>query len=193
MTADRLSVHVEQALRACGAFVLHATCPKVGPVKLTFEMADGMRAGILVYEFAAVLGDRQDSRSGQSLRRSRSSGARTMISLEQDPAGLYVTLLVSIDPKTGIFVGADPVLHSPMRRGLEIPYAREHAATILARGWDVWERDPDDEDDFGPIEILVGFTKEQFLRYVFFERDALGEDAGHRHLVAERCFARPGI
>ena len=31
----------------------------------------------------------------------------------QDPAGLYTTVFLGIDPATGCFVAADPVLHNP--------------------------------------------------------------------------------
>ena len=36
------------------------------------------------------------------------------------------------------------------------------------------------------FEVLVGGTKNQFLRYALFEREALGEAQGQRHLLAER-------
>jgi hypothetical protein len=183
--------YVKDALRACRAIPLHWECSRLGPLKLTFQAADGVRAGILVYEFEALVHDGDDSTIGRGPRPSHSGGRGSTVVLEQDPAGLYMTLLLSVDPKSGIFIGADPVLHSPMRRRMQIPYSKQHAATIFAKGWEVWERDPHEEQGFGPIEVLVGFKKEQFLRYVFFERDALGEDAGHRYLLAERWFT-PG-
>ncbi len=41
-----------------------------------------------------------------------SSKTKGLHRLWQDPYMLYTTLLVGIDPERGIFVGADPVLHS---------------------------------------------------------------------------------
>ncbi len=38
-----------------------------------------------------------------------------------------------------------------------------------------------------PVEVLVGGASSQFLRYIRFERDAVGEDQGHRQLLAERA------
>ena len=96
---------------------------------------------------------------------------------------LYTTLFVGIDPERGIFVGADPVLHSPVKFPLMITFRHAHVTEILRNGWLAWEFEPDD----GPIEVLVGGTAKNFLRLVRFEREAFREDPGNRQLLAERA------
>lgn len=47
-----------------------------------------------------------------------------------------------------------------------------------------WERERRSQGE--PKEVLVGGTKAFFLRFIRFEREALGEDQGHRQLLAEQ-------
>jgi len=105
--------------------------------------------------------------------------------LWQDPFGLYTTLLVGINPERGFFVGADPVLHNPTRFFISLEFKEEHVAVIERDGWHSWERDRRAGDD-QPVEVLVGGGPLAFLRYVLFEREAIGEDQGHRQLLSER-------
>lgn len=103
----------------------------------------------------------------------------------QDPYGLYTTLFLGINPELGIFVGADPVLHNPTRMFMSIEFKQHRVDKILSEGWSTWERDRRSSDD--PVEVLVGGGAEWLLRYIRFEREALGEDQGHRQLLAERA------
>lgn len=104
--------------------------------------------------------------------------------LWQDPFGLYTTLLVGINPEQGFFVGADPVLHSPTKLFISLEFKERNVEQILRDGWHVWERDRRSEDE--PTEVLVGGTGASFLKYVEFERSAVGMDQGHRQLLAEK-------
>ncbi|MDI1428118.1 hypothetical protein [Polyangium sorediatum] len=104
--------------------------------------------------------------------------------LWQDPFGLYTTLFVGINPERGFFVGADPVLHSPTKFFISVEFKEAHATAIERFGWHAWERERQGADD--PVEILAGGQPTAFLRYILFEREALGEDQGHRHLLADR-------
>jgi hypothetical protein len=81
-------------------------------------------------------------------------------------------------------VGADPVLHSPTKFFISIEFKEEHVLRIQERGCHAWERDRFDANE--PVEVLVGGTSHAFLRYVLFEREAVGEDQGHRQLLAEK-------
>lgn len=110
----------------------------------------------------------------------------------QDPYLLYTTLFCGIDTERDIFVGADPVLHNPTRFFISIEFKRSHADDILSRRWHSWERDRRAGSD-EPAEVLVGGTKESFLRYIRFEREALGEAPGHRQLLAEKLLAPPTL
>jgi hypothetical protein len=109
--------------------------------------------------------------------------------LWQDPFGLYTTLLVGINPERGFFVGADPVLNSPTRLFISKEFKEDHAQEILSRGWFAWDRPQRAKlfaEESEVEETMVGGTPSQFLKYVLFEREARGEDQGHRHLLADR-------
>ncbi len=117
--------------------------------------------------------------------------------LWQDPFGIYTTVCLGINPKQGFFVGVDPVLNSPTLFYISKEFKQRQVDKILRDGWHTWERlaRPRKRRDLEMVEeerfdhgheVLVGGTPEHFLRYVMFERDALGEDPGHRQLLAER-------
>ncbi|NOY94237.1 MAG: hypothetical protein GXP55_23920 [Deltaproteobacteria bacterium] len=80
------------------------------------------------------------------------------------------------------------MLHSPTRFGTSFGFGQDEVDEILKRGWHAWER-PSRPQDERPVEVLVGGRASRFLDYVRFEREALGEDQGHRHLLAERMLA----
>jgi hypothetical protein len=158
-----------------------------------FDTPEGERMGIFVYAFFAnsrqTRNRPEDEHRFQVKYGTKDSKLHT---IWQDPYGLYTTLLVGIDPDLGIFVGADPVLHSPTRFFISIEFKRDHAKEILERSWFAWERVKRGEDQptsDAPVEVLVGGTREAFLRYVKFEREALGEDQGHRQMLAEQAFS----
>jgi len=80
------------------------------------------------------------------------------------------------------------VLHSPTKFFISVEFKESHVEEILRLGWYAWERDihagsrlVDDR-----VEVLVGGTASSFLRYIQFERESVGEDQGHRQLLAER-------
>lgn len=179
---------IHGALRASGARVLWSSDASQAPFRISFETATGERAGIIAYAFLAnstLTRNRPTDEHRFQVKYGKKDGR--LHRLYQDPFGLYVTLFLGIDPVSGFFVGADPVLHNPTRFFISIEFKREHADEILKNGWHVWERDRrSGSADDGPVEILVGGTPESFLRYVQFEREALGEDQGHRQLLAER-------
>ena len=83
---------------------------------------------------------------------------------------------------------ADPVLHSPTRFPISIEF--EDAAvqqTLLLGGT---SGSATVESSRTGRSMLVGGTADSLLHYVAFERAALGEDQGHRHLLADK-FAPP--
>jgi hypothetical protein len=180
---------IRSALDTAGCRILHEPDPSVAPYRFTFETPAGERLGIIVYAFFA----------NSRLTRNRPSDehrfqvkygpdTKAHHHLWQDPYLLYTTLFCGIDPERGIFVGADPVLHSPTRFFISIEYKQYHVDDILAREWHSWERERRAGSD-EPVEVLVGGAKESFLRYVRFEREALGEAPGHRQLLAETLIA----
>jgi hypothetical protein len=110
--------------------------------------------------------------------------------LWQDPCGLYTTLLVGINTELGFFVGADPMLHSPTRLFISIEFKQHHVDQILAQGWHIWERERKGAPE-EPVEVLLGGTAGSFLSYIRLEREAAGEDQGHRQFLGERAFKAP--
>jgi hypothetical protein len=108
--------------------------------------------------------------------------------LWQDPFGLYTTLLIGINPERGFFVGADPLLNSPTRLFISKEFKESHARDISQDGWCAWARAQRPKmfaQESEVVETLVGGTASNFLKYVLFEREAFGEDQGHRHLLAD--------
>ncbi len=178
------------ALEVASCQIIHQPTAETAPFRITYESPAGERAGIVAYAFLAnsmAIGNRPDEK--HRFRVEYGSKDRRLHQLWQDPYGLYTTLLVGIDPDLGFFVGADPVLHSPTRFPISIEFKDAAVQQILTRGWHVWERDGGVVED-RPVEILVGGTADSLLHYLAFERAALGEDQGHRHLLADK-FAPP--
>jgi hypothetical protein len=141
--------------------------------------------GIFVYAFLAntvLTKNRPTDEHRFQLKYGTRDGA--LHDLWQDPFGLYTTLLVGINPEQGFFVAADPVLHNPTRMFISIEFKEAQVDALLKTGWHTWERDR--LDDERPVEILVGGRRDQFLRLIHLEREAVGEDQGHRQLLAEK-------
>lgn len=175
------------ALKAEGCRLLHTSPANQAPFRITFETAEGERLGIIAYAFFAnskVTKNRPADEHRFQVKYGPDD--KKLHPLWQDPYLLYTTLFLGIDPERGVFVGADPVLHNPTRFFISIEFKGHHVDEILRRGWYTWERDHRAGDD-KPIEVLVGGTARSFLRYIRFEREALGEDPGHRQLLAERA------
>ena len=186
------------ALKDVGCAILYEPPANVAPFRITFETPAGERLGIISYAFRAN-SRRADTRLEDEYQirmkygSERANGGGRLHELWQDPCGLYTTLLVGIDVGRGVFIGAEPVLHNPTKLFTSITFKRERADRVIAAGWHNWEHEHrlqhDDTDGIESewFEVLVGGTKESFLRYVRFERDALGEAQGHRQLLAERA------
>ncbi|MBL4845372.1 MAG: hypothetical protein JKY65_07600 [Planctomycetes bacterium] len=182
------------ALERCECRIIKASEPDVAPFRVTFETRDGERLGIVVYAFLAnskpTTNRPMDEHRFQLKYGSKTTKNRHV--LWQDPYGLYTTLLCGINTEQGFFVAADPVLHSPTRFFISVEFKERDAQDVLRSGWSSWERDRRSVRGFEePAEVLVGGTADSFLRYVRFEREALGEGPGHRQLLAELA-ARPG-
>lgn len=182
---------VVSALESAGCHILRHSEPSQAPFRITFETPDQERLGILVYAFTAnsrLTKNRPSDEHRFQLKYGTKDGKYH--ALWQDPYLLYTTLLVGIDTERGVFVGADPVLHSPTRLFISVEFKRAHVENILERGWHSWERETRPKEarpqDSAGVEVLVGGTASNFLKYVQFEREALGEDQGHRMLLAER-------
>jgi len=181
---------IAEALHTSGCRILFLSPADEAPLRATFETPDGERLGIVAYVFLAnrrVTTNRPADEYRFQVKYGSKDGK--LHGLWQDPYGLYTTLFVGIDTEKRIFVGADPVLHSPTKMFISIEFKQDNVDEILRLGWCSWERDRRSSDD--PVEVLVGGQPESFLRYVRFERDAKGEDQGHRQLLAEKALLLP--
>ncbi len=180
-----------QALRGEGCQILYSSPPSVAPFRITFETPQGERLGIVAYAFLAN-SRLTRNRPADEHRFQLKYGSKDaqLHQLWQDPFGLYTTLLVGINPGLGFFVGADPVLHNPTRLFISIEFKQRHVEAILQLGWHAWERERKGAPE-EPVEVLVGGTPESFLSYIRLEREAVGEDQGHRQLLAEKALRNP--
>lgn len=183
-----------------GCRIIHEPSPKRQPYRITFETPQGERLGIVAYAFfanqKAIRGRDAYERRFQIKLGGDLSGVHDVW---QDPYGLYVTLFVGINPESGFFVAADPLVHSPTRFSVSVEFKDEQINEIMKRKWFAWEREhrggaphPKKKraargfDVHGEplFEVLVGGTQEHLLRLVRFEREAFGEAAGERHFLA---------
>lgn len=189
------------SLKGSGCRIIHAPSPTTAPFRITFETPDGGRIGIIAYAFLAN-NKATKNRPTDEHRFQIKYGSKQVVAgsagskpkqhqLWQDPYGLYTTLLVGINLDRGIFVSADPVLHSPTKFFISLEFKESEARQIARNGWFAWERDRFNDED--PVEVLVGGTRENFLRCIRLEREALGEDQGHRMLLAERPAPTPAV
>ncbi|GMV44595.1 MAG: hypothetical protein AMXMBFR64_63110 [Myxococcales bacterium] len=112
-----------------------------------------------------------------------------------------VTLMFGVHEDAGIFVAVDPTMHNPTWFSTSIEL-KDHHIDEAQRGWAGWERErkaggrrkappPRAEEESWMTEVLLGFTPENFLRYVQFERLATGLDPGERLLTIDRLATVP--
>jgi restriction-modification system family protein len=176
------------ALKEQGCRVIYTPPPNIAPFRITFETPQGERIGIVAYAFLAnnkkIKNRPEDEHRFQIKYGGDLSGLHEFW---QDPYGLYVTLLVGINPEMGFFVAADSVLRSPTRFSVSVEFKDKQAEAILERRWFAWERErrPGKKQDEPLFEALVGGTADQFLRVIRFEREAWGEEPGERHYLAD--------
>lgn len=176
------------ALEESGCRIIRVSPANSAPFRITFETPSGLRQGIVAYAFLANSRPTRnrplDEHRFQIKYGSKPPGQQVYMDLWQDPFGLYTTLLLGINTEEGFFVGADPVLHSPTKLFISLEFKERNAESIRDDGWHVWERDRQSEDE--PSEVLVGGTASSFLKFIEFERSAVGMDQGHRQLLAEK-------
>ncbi|MGZ5443510.1 MAG: hypothetical protein ACXW5U_25930 [Thermoanaerobaculia bacterium] len=188
---EPLVTFICEALESCGCRIIRTSSPEIAPFRISFATPEGERMGIIAYAFLAnskLTKNRPEDEYRFQLKYGPKTGG--MHEIWQDAYGLYTTLLVGISPDEGFFVGADPVLHNPTRHYISIEFKDRHVEEIQKSGWLSWERERR-SGSHEPVEVLVGGRPESFLDYVRFEREAVGEDQGHRQLLAERQKDRP--
>lgn len=183
------------SLQDQGCRVIFSPPPNVAPFRITLETPQGERMGIVAYAFLAnnreIKNRPRDEHRFQIKYGGDLSGVHE---IWQDPYGLYVTLLLGINPESGFFVAADPVLRSPTRFSVSVEFKDKQVEALLQTKWIAWERErrPGKKALDEPLfEALVGGTADQLLRLVRFEREAWGEEPGERHYLAEHFADTP--
>lgn len=175
-----------EGLRASGCTILWATSPEQAPFLIVFENRLGERHGVLAYAFLAnskLTRNRPDDEHRFQIK--YGSDVHAVLPLERDPSQLITTIFVGIDLEHGVLIGADPVLHDGTRMFISLEFKRSHVEAVRRHGWHAWERDSSKRVG-EPVEVLVGVSQRRVADFVRFERLALGLDAGHRQLLAER-------
>jgi hypothetical protein len=178
---------IHEALGASGCRVIQSSDAGHAPFRISFETAAGERMGIIAYAYFANQ-KLTRNRPGDEYRFQLKYGGkqnRNLHHLWQDPYGLYTTVLLGISPHERFFVGFDPVLHSPTKHFISLEFKASFVKDILRDGWSWRERERRNGSE-EPVEVIVGGSIESFLDFVRFEREARGEDQGHRALLAER-------
>lgn len=177
------------ALQKQGCRIIFAPPPNIAPFRITFETPQGERMGIVAYAFLANNKEIKNRPKDEHRFQIKYGGDLSGLhEIWQDPYGLYVTLLVGINPESGFFVAADPVLRNPTRFSVSVEFKDKQVEAILEKKWIAWERErrPGKKTLDEPLfEALVGGTGDQFLRLIRFEKEAWGEEPGERHYLAE--------
>jgi hypothetical protein len=179
------------SLEGSGCRIIQHSSPETAPFKISFETPAGERMGVLAYAFFAntkPTKNRHEDEYRFQVKYGKKDGKGHEI--WQDPYGLYTTLFMGISPEEGFFVGADPVLHNPTKFFISIELKRAFVEEIQSKGWATWERERRSGSE-DPVEILVGGRPNTLLDFIRFEREAVGEDQGHRQLLAENRDALP--
>ena len=185
---------IHEALEASGAKVLSSPKPTVAPFEFEIETPDGERLDLVCYAFLANK-YRQKGRPEDEHRFQVKYGSdfsryhRIFI----DPTRKRVTLMLGVHLEEGLFVAVDPAMHNPTWFSRSVEFKTHDLEDVRKEsGWHGWERDRssvrrkiESPLESNETEILLGFTPENFLRYVRFESVATGLDAGERLLLLE--------
>lgn len=177
-----------------GGRVVHASKASAAPFYFGVELGEE-RLGLLLYAFTCntppIKGRAPDEHRVQ-VRYGKQASWDAEHPLGQDVASVDVTLVLGVDPKSGIFIGLDPLSYDPLPMGISVEYKQDDVDQILASSWHVWERVnrsgrrrslPRSRDS---LETVVGFTSSRLLDYARLERqaNALGLDPALRYKAA---------
>lgn len=185
-----LLAFIRKAAEASGAFTVYAGEPGFTPSRISFTTRQRPRVDTLAQVLRARAASDAPAGGTPSLFLEPAPPRPPSENWMRDLPGLYIHLLFAVDLERRLFIAGNPLDHQTPDTFANRTIAARHVDRILETGWHVWEHDRDDEED--RVEILVGFTAPNFLRYVDFERDAFAEEAGHRHALAERPWSPDG-
>lgn len=169
---------------------------RLAPILIGAEEGDNHRYGLLVYPFTTTRRATRN-RPATEHRFQIRYGDPERVRHEpnpvgHDPAGVDVTLMLAVDPETGIIVGLDPLVYAQLPMGISGYYRDTNAEAVRATGWAWWAREKTrprtaQGEAWDGLESMVGFRPDRLLDYARFEALAtsLGFDTGLRLSLAE--------
>lgn len=169
---------------------------RLAPILIGAEDGDNHRYGLLVYPFTTTRRATKN-RPATEHRFQIRYGDPERVRLEpnpvgHDPAGVDITLVLAVDPETGIIVGLDPLVYAQLPMGISGYYRDTNAEAVRATGWEWWARERTrprtaQGEAWDGLESMVGFRPDRLLDYARFEALAtsLGLDTGLRLSLAE--------
>ena len=170
---------------------------KVAPIFIGAEDGDNHRYGLLVYPFTTTHRPTKNRPAAEHRFQIRYGDPERVRQepnpVGHDPAGVDVTLIVAVDPETGIIVGLDPLVYAQLPMGVSGYYRNSNADAVKETGWASWAKEktkPREPQGAGweGLESMVGFRPDRLLDYARFEALAtsLGLDTGLRLKLADR-------
>jgi hypothetical protein len=183
---------IEQARRECGAETLVRADPTTAPFEFTFKTPTGVQRELVCYAFAANGYQRAGRPDRHRFRIMYGSGSDRCHQLYFDTRGQKTTLLFGVHLEMGLFVGADPRMHSPTWFPRSVEFKTSDLEVARVHRWHGWERERSDArhkvrpEESLLTETVIAFRPDQFLRYIEFERLASGLDCGERCLLSDR-------
>ena len=169
---------------------------KLAPIFIGAEDSDNHRFGLVVYPFTTTRRATKNRPATEHRFQIRYGGPER-VRLEpnpvgHDPAGVDITLVLAVDPETGIVVGLDPLVYAQLPMGISGYYRDTNAEAVKTTGWAWWAREKSrprtpQSEGWDGLESMVGFRPDRLLDYARFEALAtsLGFDTGLRLSLAE--------
>lgn len=182
--AGPLLRYLTETLSRSGCELLHVAGTRKGTFRLSYENLLLQRVGLAGQLLSLHKHIKDTDGASATLQVAEAPGGASPC--ERDPFGLFTPLLLGIDPDRDLFVAFDPARHFPKEEALRISISGKTLRRTLATGWYAWEsRGWEGDEDGGLAETLVGFAGPNLVRYVYFERLAVGLDTGPRQRLAE--------
>ncbi|MBI5446518.1 MAG: hypothetical protein HY900_35545 [Deltaproteobacteria bacterium] len=178
--------YITDTLSRSGCELLHVAGTREDTFRLSYENPLLQRVGLTGQLIS--LGPRTRDPDGATATIQVAAGPGGASLCDREPFGLFSPVLLGIDPARDLFVAFDPSRHFPEEEPLRVSISGEPLRLTLARGWHAWEREEWEVEETGFAETLVGFTGPNLVRYVLFERLAVGLDTGPRHRLAEMYY-----
>lgn len=191
---DQLSA----ALEACGIEIISRPDPKSAPFEYKVKLPSGERLELVCYAFLANEYKQEGRPPGEHRFQVKyGSDFKRAHNIFIDPSREVVTLFIGVHLEKNVFVAADPAIHNPTWFSSSVEFNIKNIRAVRRDGWAGWSRARSEGRRRAGTEVvncqteaLIGFTPENMLRYIQFERVATGLDSGERLLLADKMESR---